>query len=283
MRPLSAAHFKTAGAESISTHPLVEKLAAKLVEAIPAALATFGAAAPRVTLDAVSSGTVPDDGATALRFESQTGSLLARIALDRTMVFAMCEQALGGTGTEEPIADSGRPLSGIETELHKAIISAIAVAACSELSQILATPFSLLEDIETDGAAGLSVSHTCVHFRYLVNIFSYSSEVRLCLSETDLALHTGAASKPLDHGRASVETRDLQRQIAGATAEFKITLEPELAEVGDIIALRPGSLLRLATAMTTPVIVSSGGIAVFTATLDHSGGRLAVRLIEPAG
>lgn len=280
MQPLTAAHFKPAGQELIAANPMIVKLAAKIAEAIPAVLANFGTTAPRVTLDAAGSvkSSANEDGATALRFESRSGSMSARIMLDRTMVFAMCEQALGGTGTEDPIAESERPFSTIETELRKLIVSSIAGALTGALSQVLATPFSLFEDVEADDAPGPMDQ---VNFRYLVNIFSYSGELRLSIPQQELALQIGAASKPLDDSKSAEDQRDLQRQIAGAPVAFQISLEPETVCVGDIIALRPGSLLKLTAAMTSPVIVSSDGVDVFSAALIHLDDHIAVRLIGP--
>ena len=283
MRPLSAVHFKSAGKEAVTGNPIVTKLAAKLAEAVAAALADFGSAAPRVTLDSIGIMTQLDEDATPLRFESRIASLQACIAFDRSLVFAMCELALGGTGTEEPVAESGRPFSAMEKDLRKAVISSVAQGVGGVLSHILTAPFRLFEDAGEDGPDGQDAAKTQFGFRYLVNIFGYSGELRVSFCEEDLAQHIGAASKPPEDGRAAAAMRDLQRRISGAEAVFKIHLAPEMVRVGDIMTLKPGSLLKLSATMSTPVVVSSGGMDVFSATLIHANARLAVRLIGPAG
>lgn len=279
-KPLSAAHFKSAVQGSIVDGPVVTKLVTKLVESFSSALAGFGTSPPRVSLEGVSE-TVPsphDDGTEWFRLCGQQGAILIQISLDKPAVFAMCELALGGTGTDEMVTITDRPLSGIEIELRRAIVSRLATAASTGFSQVLAAPFTVAEIAPAD-VPEQTVSSARVTVRCLLNIFSYSGELRVMVSRDDLIRLLGEIGKPPSSEEETQSQRNaLQNRISTAVTTLQVSLASETVHIEDLARLRPGSLLKLRSTMSTPVIVSSGGVEIFSAALVHSVDRLSVQL-----
>ena len=124
-RPLLAGDLRKPEQPSLAAAPAIVRLAAKLPETVTGLFGDLGTAAPRVTVERVSDESLelPQDGGRWLDMDCPAGRLRALLVLDRPAVFALCEAAMGGSGTEPPFEDAERPLSRIEKGLRDAWLS----------------------------------------------------------------------------------------------------------------------------------------------------------------
>lgn len=257
----------------------VIRLAARLPETIGALFAHLGQAAPRIAVEAVHDQqlAVPEDGGFWVHLECPSGPLRLLLMLDRPAVSGLCEAAMGGTGSEPPFEDGGRPLSRIETGLRDDWLSRCGEALTDLLPVVLACPLRPAAEPpgadDADSAAALDATS----LRLLVNLFGYSGEMVLAFDRQQL-------KALLPQGQPDMPARDhaaVQRQLAEAPARIDVALPPETMCVQDVASLRPGSLLRLSARMSGPVIVSAAGHKLFSGLLEPSDGHLAVKLLDP--
>lgn len=283
-RPLSARHIMTQPRQSMSATPAAQKLATKIAERGCAILSTIGPAPWRMTLDRIEDGATisAEDPGLLVRIESHAGSMTLHLAFDRQAVSALCETAMGGTGTEAVFEIPERPLSRIEKDLLASILAKLATGIVAALSEHLGMPTSLFDGTVEIG--GEKSAQDLLAFRFVTNVFGYSGEMRLTVPRSELAAQFEAASESDGATLIAEEERaSLQREIGKADVEFTISLGPETLLVEEIANLIPGRMVRLAATTGAPVIVSSGGTPVYAATLTRSGEQLAVRIIASAG
>jgi flagellar motor switch protein FliM len=281
-RPLSASMFRPKRAPSLAASPEVEKLARKLAEAQAGALSGLSSAPWRVTIDRIAEETssTPEEQGLWARVESAAGSMTFHHNLDRSALSALCESAMGGTGTEEAFDFGGRPLSAIEKEIARTIGMRLCAGVATTLSEHLGTPVRLFEGAIAPDDATANRQMVAMHF--IANVFGYSGDIRMAMPVSELQTQLAARGADLDPVPASDDCRQaLQRQIGQAETLFTLSLGPETMRVDEIASLIPGGLVRLSATTASPVIVSSGGTPLFEASLARSGDRLAVRITAP--
>ena len=279
-RPLSAADIKPRERVSVSTLPSVVRFASKLADSAGGVLSVLGEAPWQVTLDRIEDD-IPDVLAEAgswFRVESRNGSMTMHIALDRNAAAALCDAAMGGTGMEAAYELPDRPLSRIEKSLVQAALSHLETKVTTLLAEQLETPVSQIDGLAAQDEA--SAGDGRITFRLRVNLFDYTGELHLTASRREVVTQFGSAGEESSLVMAQDEQRaGLQRRIAAADLTFSVALGPEKVLVEDIANLAPGRHLKLLSTTQTPVIVSSEGNPVFSASLARSGDHLAVRII----
>lgn len=278
-RMLTPDLFKPKPEPSLAASPDAVRLSRKLAEAQGAALSGLSPAPWRILADRIlEQDALPADGfGSWCRYESAAGSMAVHLSLDMPAISALCESAMGGTGTEPPFAFEERPLSAIEKDLARAAIAATTAAMTQALTEQFGAPVSLF-----GGAAAGEGDMTLpklVMFVFIANIFGYSGEIRLAVPVDELAAQFAAAAGSNavvaeDDGRKAL----LQQEISKSEARFEVSLGRETMLVEEIGALVPGCLVRLNATTMAPVVVSSGGTPVYLATLARNGDRLAVRI-----
>ena len=273
-RPLTADMLPAPARPTLSTHPVVVKLARRLPDAIAAACAGLGSLAVRSALeDILEDQRAHQAGENPLFTLLPGGKPLGLMTCaDRTCVLALTDLAFGGTGLEPPFL-TDRPLSRIEEGVRDLFNSAVAVQVAEALSMALGHEWPANTEI-APSVGGPEDPQAVIVLRYLVSVAGYDGELRLCLNAAQLALHLDE-QPPAD---ASLTGHDMVRRIDGLDGEFTVALPPEPIRLSDLAALRPGGFLHLAATVTTPVLVRSGGDDVFTARLAKAGDMLAVRI-----
>ena len=281
-RPLSVSDFRRTPDVLVSEMPAVIRLAGKLAESATRILSELGGTPMRATLDRIedSSAALTEEAGAWFRVESRHGSMTIHLAFDRIAVSALCEAALGGSGTEAPYELPDRPLSRIERGLLRLGLCRLEAGVTATLAELLTTPVRQFDGSVEVVAPGTHGAHMA--FRFLVNAFSYSGELRLTASKEEVTAQFAESEGDGEAVAAHDSQRlELQRRIESASIRFDVALGPEVAVVEDIASLAPGRLLRLSATAAAPVIVSSAGSPIFTASLAHCGERLAVRIIAP--
>ena len=278
MRPLSGGHFKPQPRVSVTALPATAKLASLLAESCTRALARVSAASWRVALDRVEETSFPPDEAygRAVRFESANGSLTMQLLMDRALVSATVEALMGGSGTEPPVDMSDRPLSRIERGVLDLVSLTLMREICRGLGSHFGREFTHFE--EDDAAASPPMVQERVSFRFLVNVFGYSGEIRLSMARGELA-HQINSVMPEDASAGKlIAQQTLQREVRQSHVELTVTLGPETLAVADIAGLRPGMMIELSSSVKTPVTLWSGEVAAFRGSLSRAGDRLAVTI-----
>lgn len=282
-RPLSAQHLRMKEQLPLAAAPAIGRLATRLPETVAGLFGDQGAAALRVTVERVQDETLalPEEGRRWLALECPAGPLRMLLVLDRVAVFALCEAAMGGSGTEPPFADGERPLSRIEKGLRDGWLSRCGAALAGLLTAILGQPVTSAGGPPDDAGTGGGGFDATV-LRLLVNLFGYSGELVIAFDRPQLrALLAAADAAQPDATPSSSQQQVLQQRLAGAQARIEVALPPETMCVEDIASLRPGALLKLQARLSGPVIVSSAGQRMFTGLLEPSADRLAVKLLDP--
>ena len=280
---LSAAHLMAQPRQVVSAMPSARKLGVKIAEAIGAALFDAGTAPWRVTLERLedSASLAGEEFGMPVRVESRAGSMTLHLGLDRPAISAICEAVMGGTGSEAPFEFPERALSAIEKDVLKTVLAKLAARIAAVLSEHLGTPARLFEGDPENGMG--KPGQDLIAFRFAADVFGYSGEFRLTVPARELAVQFEAAHASAAATQIIAERQaDLQREIGKAEVEFTIALGPETLLVEELATLAPGRMVKLAAATGAHVIVSSGGIAVFAATLSNSGGHLAARIVAAA-
>ena len=277
-RPLSADHFQAKPRTPVSSIPSAVRLASLLGESCSKALTHLSAASWRVALDRIEETSFPPSDAysRAVRFESANGSMTVDITLDRPLISSMIEAVMGGNGAEAPFDMGERPLSTIETGMLGLACDTLAGQMAQSLSTHFGRPFSHFR--EDEGVPASPLAQERASFRFVVNIFGHSGEIRMSMARSEL-IHQIKAVMPGDddaqHMRAS---QQLQRHVGRSDVEFTVTLGTEMLSVEDIMVLIPGKLISLSSTVSTPVTLWSGGVAAFEGSLARSGNRLAVSI-----
>lgn len=278
---LGTSHFKPPPRQPIAQLPGIARLGQGLAEAFTKGLSALRPGPWRVTFDGLDEIVAADPEADAmlLRFESDAGSLTCRMLLDRQAISALVEAAMGGTGAEAAFSMSERPLSRIEAGILGLARTSLGSELRAALADQLDRPFSLFEggeiaalDLQGQGLA---------QFRFVVNVFSHSGEIRLSVARDELERQLNAASLHLEEEEAAAKRHLLQQQLGKSGVVLTVMLEPQMLPLEAITSLRLGQLVPLAATVTAPVTLWSGGVAAYQGALGRSGERLAVTITHP--
>ena len=275
---LSAAHFKSQSRAPISAMPSAVKLTTLLAETCSKTLGRFCSVSWRVAFDRIEETSFPPSDAflRGIRFESAVGSLTAYIVLDRPVISAFMEAVMGGSGSESFFDIGERPLSSIEAGALAIALGALAEDIARTLSSHFGRPFSHFN--EDEPGVPKPTAQERATFRYLVNVFGYSGEIRISIARSELAHQIESGEAECRDAADNASHQQLQRQVGKSEVEFTVSLGSETLSVEEIAGLRPGQLLALSSTVATPVKLWSGGVAAFEGSLARSGDHLAVNI-----
>jgi len=277
MKPLGTAHFRKPQRANITVLPEIPRLSSRLGEALESALSAIQPAPWRVIPDGVAREEEGGDGIEKqlLRYESSRGSLTALLGLDRQLVSAMLEVAMGGTGAEAAFEMSGRPLSKIEQRFLQVTYANIAADLLPALGDFLGRPFELFEDGESPD---LDRSSEVVQFRFVANVFSYSGGIHLTFACDELEKQIAAVQAEGSVEAAPEASRKLQQEVGKSELTLTIALAEETLTLDALFGIHRGKLVPLTATAGTPVIVWSSGVAAYEADLGRSGDRFAITI-----
>jgi flagellar motor switch protein FliM len=277
-KPLDASHFKTLGRVPLSSSPSAAKLARLLEVSCCKALGKLRNVPWQTSFEGIEDNVQlpPEAGGRHVRFESEFGSLTGHLSLDRAAVSAVIEAAMGGTGAEDAFNMNERPLSKIETRLIAQLETALAKEMAAAFTAHLSRDVSLFEsDNQPEVSAA---SGELVQFRYLINVFSHSGELRLTFSASELERQIKCAEARLSEQIDIVLQEQLQNEVKKSDICLTVTLGTEILSLEEISGLRPGRLIELSSTVAGSVTVWSGSVAAFQGRLARNGDRLAVAI-----
>lgn len=268
--PLNASHFKPKPHVPLSGRPEAVRLAGELAEACTRGLATHAPSPWRVSSDGIeeSEASAGDGEHRTWRFESELGSITAQISFDKSCACALFEAAMGGTGTEAPFDVGERPFSKIERAVLDLTFASLAEQVSAALEAQLGRPFSQFSVAAAQTAPRQTV------FRFVVNVFGHSGEIRMSMPVEELAAQLKAGTE--QPGEADHD--GFRQQVGRSAVEFTVTLGPETFAVEEIARLKPGNMLALTSTASSPVQLWSSGVPAYEARLGRAGNRLAVTI-----
>lgn len=277
-RPLSAAHFRQQQRVAVAAMPRAVRLATLIAQCCTRTLTQLAPVSWNVTLDRIEETSFPNVEAYArpIRFESETGSLPADLTIDRPAIAGLIEALMGGGGIEAPFQLGDRPLSKIETAALDLIRGRLAGELAKTFESEYGRPFSHF--LEESRAGPSPIVAERASFRFLLNVFGHSGEIRLSMPRSELLEQIKGPETGSEDVQDVTARQQLQRQVGRTDVQMMVTLGPEMLSVAEITALRPGRMIELSSSVTTPVTMWSGGVAAFEGRLVRAGDRLAVSI-----
>ena len=207
------------------------------------------------------------------------------VECDLDIVFPMVDLLLGGTG--DP-ANEVRELSEIEEEIVSDLVTLI-VRQAESAWHVPTNSLSPAKRIKTSMIYQLAPLHdkvTCVRFE--INVSGVRGALRLVFPASFLNVLTQQIEFDLPRERGTVRYfpgAPLRERILDCEIELAVELTALKASVRDVVALQPGSIVRLRAPVKTPGMLTASGLGVFEAVPVRNGGRKAAQLgrrISPA-
>jgi flagellar motor switch protein FliM len=209
-------------------------------------------------------------------FSASPGAVI--VECDVGLVFPMIEVLLGGTGTSESVP---RELSEIEEEIMQDVTSLIARQA--ELAWHMPN-MSLI----TNHRIKSSLLHqycpanekvTLVQFQIEIAGRSGSLQLVFPASFLNALLKQIKLEQPQHKGGLRYfPVRSIRERVLDCDVEIAAGLPHLKVAVRDLIALHPGSLLKLRTSVRTPGMLAVGGLDIFEATPVRNGSKKAAQV-----
>jgi flagellar motor switch protein FliM len=200
------------------------------------------------------------------------------LEFENELVFPIVELLLGGVGDTR---DASRDLSEIEEEIMEDIVLLIGRQAASiwRMPDLPLAIFPRLKPIEMQQASAMGDKVTV--FRFLVQLAGVTGGFRLVVSSDFLNL----VMKQINHEQHQKKSRlksfpmpTLRERILDCDVEVTAELPMLKVQVRDLIALQPGSVLKLHAPIRNPSMLTSGGHRLFEAAPVRIGSQRAAQL-----
>jgi flagellar motor switch/type III secretory pathway protein FliN len=206
----------------------------------------------------------------------QSGGKLFRVApiLDNHVMHLLCDVALGGNASKPAAIEEARPQSRFETLLGRHVMEVLGNELAVAMAKIMGEDLELLDlnKVPKDDAQNEPVN--CIIAKFLVNVASLSAELAVKFSQSDL-------ERLLRIKSVGKETSDQQLSDVMGNCPFTLTalLPPDEIEVGMIMALQPGSILRFGSGPSEFASLSMEGMTIATAKLEMGTDKLSLVVV----
>lgn len=286
-KPLDSAIFRALGSGSGGDHDGLNECFARFCKLLGRTLSGLCTMPPNFTVERIESAGAAEpapgeaDGVEALL--QQEAEVLARVMLDKQLVFSLCDLLLGGVGNEPPYNEQ-RPLSHIERELGRHLIAIVAEVLPQAFDSEQLRSLKLWKPVEDEGEEPPQFKPS-VRLTILATIMSYSGEVRIELSSEIAALAKAtepATASTAPSGRASggwgeqiaSRLQPSELDVTAVLTSFPMTLE-------DIGKLHPGQTMRLPTSFAKPVTLETDGVVLHQARLGQQARHFCLSVLQP--
>jgi len=200
------------------------------------------------------------------------------LEFENDLVFPIVELLLGGAGVTR---DAGRDLSEIEEEIMEDIVLLIGrqAAAIWHMPDLPIAIYPRMKPIEMQQASAMGDKVTV--FRFSVQLSGVMGAFRVVVSSEFLSL----VLKQIGHEQQQKKSRlrsfpmpSLRERILDCDVEVIAELPMLKVQVRDLIALQPGSVLKLHAPIRNPSMLTSGGHRLFEAAPVRIGSQRAAQL-----
>jgi len=247
-----------------------------LAEQVTGAYQTVSSAPLKCTLQNSVNEVVSSEAFTAegRQYATPRGNLRALVRTDSQFDALSCEICFGGAGAVHKAEDDvHRPSSKIERRLRELIIKEIfgrLPAALQSMTDLQITP------VEAEGPAKSQTAATdlhCISVTMLVNAFSLSTEVTCLFPQAELENLLAVQIPAEQRGKRTA------RQVM-MTCPFELTalLPPEQISLSQILALQPGSVLKLSATPSHQLQLKMGNTEIARATFELRSNSVALAI-----
>jgi flagellar motor switch protein FliM len=199
------------------------------------------------------------------------------LEFENDLVFPIIELLLGGPGDTR---DAGRDLSEIEEEIMEDIVQLIGRQAASAWRMPDLT-FAISPRIKPIEMQQALMAEKVTVFRFSVQLAGVSGAFRVVVSSEFL----NAVLKQINQEKHRKKSRvrsfpmpPLRERILDCDVEVTAELPMLRVQVRDLIALQPGSVLKLHAPIRNPSMLTSGGHRLFEAAPVRIGSQRAAQL-----
>lgn len=205
-----------------------------------------------------------------------SGQVIAEFDLD--LAFPMIELLMGGTGEAK---SSGRDLTEIEEEIMHdiALLVLREVNAAWAISDFVLTPGARIRPANVLQSIRPSERLTVLRFDVTLGNACGWFCIALCTTICDLLIKKIKEEQLQKKSRVwSFPAPPLRERILDCDTEVATELPELKVTVRDLVALQPGSVLKLRAPIRTPGMLTAGGRALFEAMPVRSGSQRATQL-----
>jgi flagellar motor switch protein FliM len=200
------------------------------------------------------------------------------IEFDHELVFSIIELLLGGAGDSR---DPGREASEIEEEIMQDIVLLIARQAAEawRMPDIALVAGPRIKAAEMHQAFAMTEKATV--FRFAVQLAGVTSSFRLVFSAEFVNTMLKQTRTDQPHSKSRVRSfpmPPLRERILDCDVDVTAELPGLKVAVRDLIALQPGSVLKLHAPIRNPGMLTAGGRGLFEAAPVRIGSQRAAQL-----
>lgn len=206
------------------------------------------------------------------------------IVVDSPMIYSIVDVLLGGRRGAAPMRVEGRPYTTIEANLIERLIRLILADLSLAFAPITKVEFRF-ERMETNPrfAAIARPGNACVVFKLRIDMEDRGGAIEFLLPYAtleparDVLLQMFMGEK---FGRDSIWEGHLARELMVTQVELHALLDEQTVTLGEAMAFRVGSVLKLGCAPNAPIQLRCGGVPMLIGRLGRIRDRLAIEVID---
>jgi flagellar motor switch protein FliM len=203
------------------------------------------------------------------------------VECDINLVFPMVDLLLGGTGGMDGMVNDTRELSEIEEEIMQDVILLI-VRQAEQAWRMPRTSFNAGRRVKASLLHQLCPPNekvTCVKFEVEVAGAAGSFQLVFPTAFLTILIQQAKDDQPQKKGRVRFFPRpSIRERILDCDVQVAAELQGMRVAVKDLLALQPGSVLKLRAPVRTPGMLTAGGQGIFEATPVRNGSQKAAQL-----
>jgi flagellar motor switch protein FliM len=202
-----------------------------------------------------------------------------RITIDRAVVFGICNVVFGDVGNE-PAYNEARPFSKIECAVMQLFFKSAARALPSAFTGLALKEFCVAPRQDPDDENAPPPFKSFVTVKMICNIFGYSGELLVEIPEKLASFFKPVkiekhVSKP---ARVSEWGQQISGRVDGMEMELKAVLSEFKMSIEDITGLHAGQMIKLENIISSPVVLCSEGVELFTARLGQTARKFCLSI-----
>lgn len=273
--------------------PMLEVVFDRLQRLLTSSLRSLTSENPEVRLEGITAQRLGDflaglaRPATIAVFRAVEWDNLGLVSIDGDLLYGLVDLLLGGRRVGRTLRVEGRSCTSIEAALVERF-TRLVLADLAQAFQPIAPVQLRLERIETDPrfAAITRPGNACVLLRLRIAFEERGGSLAFLLPHATLEpvreiLLQMFMGERL--GRDTIWEQHLAREIGFAEVDLEAVLDEQLVPLERVLALRVGSILPLAAAPDSPVVLRCGGVPMLKGRLGRVGDRVSIRIEERVG
>jgi flagellar motor switch protein FliM len=206
------------------------------------------------------------------------------ITVDSPMIYSIVDVLLGGRRGTVPMRIEGRPYTTIEARLIERLIRLVLDDLGQAFAPITAVHFRF-DRMETNPrfAAIARPGNACVVFKLRIELEDRGGTLEFLIPYAtlepvrDVLLQMFMGEK---FGRDSIWENHLAREIWLTNVELEAVLEEQTVSLGQVLALKVGSVMPLSARPDSRVVLRCGQVPMLTGRVGRVGERVVVQVDE---